>query len=88
VVLSFEYQVRKLAFKLVCADNKPLSEALALACKDSETKDVFFTCAIALRVERFLPHNPPGNSDWPPKDTKTKKGNPKATAEEQWPRSK
>lgn len=63
VVLSYEFQVRKLAFTLVRENGRTVSQGLEMAMKDTEVKEIFFTSAIALGGKRSSPPQPPGPYD-------------------------
>ncbi|CAE8607179.1 unnamed protein product, partial [Polarella glacialis] len=63
VVLSYEFQVRKLAFTLVRENGRTVSQGLEMAMKDTEVKEIFFTSAIALGGKRSSPPPPPGPFD-------------------------
>jgi len=48
IILRYEHELRKSAFKLVKEDSKTLAEAMAAVVKDSELKEIYFTSPIAL----------------------------------------
>ena len=86
VVMHYEWECRKFAFKQCREDLLPLNIALMNAIKDSETKEIHFTTPIALegprtaalkRAREITPQNPVQN---PPGTGKRAKARAKAKA--------
>ena len=67
VVLPYEFEVRKLMYKLIRDKKLPLLEAMVLACKHGETRSLHLTAPFHQQVARYTDASiatPPANSQW------------------------
>lgn len=63
IVLSFEFKLRKEAFRLVLSDGYTLGDALKAVMRDAELKEAYFTTPIALKAASSV--EPPPQNKFP-----------------------